>query len=143
MKTGESRRPCIANGNKHQIGGVEFFIRRMSNDDIPPDNPDSFEKFWKSIDPKKKPNVIGTLCPKFQDLDRATKLVEVLDALRNKGYQLFFWVMENQYGTDRAIAETDISRLRTFGTVEVMTGIQEADARANNFKRFVTGVVLA
>jgi len=141
---------AITNGNKHQIGGVEFFIRQMSNDDITPRNPNSFEKFWKSIDPKKKPNVIGTLCPKFQDLDRAAKLVEVLDALRKKGYQLFFWVIRNRCKPIRnetnEISEGEISELRKFvhsdKEVEVFSEIHEPTVMADKFKCFVTNVVL-
>jgi hypothetical protein len=134
---------ALTNGDRYQkkceIGGVEFFVRRMSNDDIPETH--SFEKFMNSLDPTKNPNIIAALCPNFQDVDRATELV--LESLRKKGYQLFFWVMENQYGTDRAIAANDISHLRTVGEVEVVSGMHEANARASNFKRFVTGVVLA
>lgn len=132
------------------IDGVEFFIRRMSNDDKP--ETDSFEKFWKSIDPKKKPNVIGTLCPKFQDLDRATKLVlEVLGALRNNGYQLFFWVIRNRCKPIRnktnEVSDGEILELCKFvhsdKEVEVFSEIHEPAVMADKFKRFVTNVVLA
>jgi len=136
---------ALTNGKKkYTIKTVEFFIRRMSNDDIP----DSFEKFWKSIDPTKKPNVIATLCPKFEDTDSATKLVpEVLEKLREKGYQLFFWVMKNRCKPIRnrtnEISEGEISELRNYGYVEVVSEIQEPSEMADKFKRFVTDVVLA
>lgn len=117
------------------IGGVEFFIRRMSNDD----DPESFVELMKTIDPTVEPNIIAALCPNFQDKKAATKTV--LAALHKKGYQLFFWVMESQYGTNATITAKDISHLRTFGKVEVMSGVHEAEVRAKEFKRFVSSIV--
>ena len=118
------------------IGGVEFFIRRMSNDD----NPKSFVKLMETIDPTVEPNIIAALCPNFQNKEAATEAV--LAALRKKGYHLFFWVMVNQYGTNAVIAAKDISRLRTFGKVEVVSGVHEAESMAKKFKRFVSNVAL-
>jgi hypothetical protein len=45
------------------IGDVEFFVRRMSNDDVP----DSFIKKMLSVDPAHWPFIIAALCPDFDD----------------------------------------------------------------------------
>lgn len=134
---------ALTDGNCHQrriiIGGVQFFIRRMSNDD----DPGGFVNLMTTIDPSVEPRVIAAFCPNFDDEEAAAE--SVLGALRKKGYRLFFWVMQNQYGTGAAMASKDISRLLSFGRVEVVANGQEAEAgaRAKEFKHFVANVVLA
>ena len=131
----------LTGGDTHQtrlrIGDVEFFIRRMSNDDLP----ESFIKRMKTINPAYWPMVIAALCPDFEDEGAATHTI--LETLRGKGYGLFLWVMERQYGTSNVIAAGDILRLRRFGEVEVMAGASEAEARARKFRAFISNVVLA
>lgn len=48
---------------KLTIGEHDFFIRRMSNDDVTTNRPDRFWNFVKDLDPKAYPNLIVTLCP--------------------------------------------------------------------------------
>ncbi len=119
------------------IGGEEFFIRRMSNDD----QPEGYIKFMQSVYPATKPNLIATLCPNFHNPDAATE--SILSTLRANGYKMFFWVIEHQYGNVGAVTAKEISRLRKFGKVEIFSRKFEATARAKNFKRFVSSVVLA
>lgn len=119
------------------IGGLEFFIRRMSNDDKTLE----YIEFMKSIDPTTKPNLIAALCPQFEDPDAKTELI--LTTLHKKGYQLFFWVIEHQYGTDAVVSTKEIQSLRKFGKVEVFSKIAEAVARSRSFRQFVSNVVLA
>ncbi len=76
------------------IAHVEFFIRRMSNDDLP----ESFIKRMTSIDPRFWPYIIARLCPEFDDPSKGT--ATVLQTLCDKGYKLFFWALEKQYGTN-------------------------------------------
>jgi hypothetical protein len=132
---------ALTGGNFHQtrahILDAEFFIRRMSNDDYPK----GFIKKMLSLDPAGWPYVIAALCPEFEDPRAKTQTI--LESLRAKGYQLFFWVMERQYGTSNVIAPGEISRLRRFGEVEVMAKTAEAEVRARKFKAFVSKVVLA
>ncbi len=121
---------------KTTIGGVEFFIRRMSNDD----QPRGYEEFMKSLDPELRQHLIAALCPQFDDPAAATN--SILTTLRAKGYQLFFWVIEHQYGTSEVVAAKEIQRLRSFGKVEVFSAMAESTARSKSFKHFVSNVVL-
>jgi hypothetical protein len=118
------------------IAGVEFFIRRMSNDD----QPKGYIKFMKSLDPALRPYLIAALCPQFDDPEAATN--SVLTTLAER-YQLFFWVIEHQYGTTEVVSAKEIQGLRNFGTVEVFSPTVEAPVRAKKFKQFVSNVVLA
>ena len=122
---------------KTTIKGFEFFIRRMSNDD----QPAGYIKFMKSINPSTKPYLIAALCPQFEKPEARTELI--LKALLEKGYELFFWVIEHQYGTDETISTKEIQSLRKYGSVEVFSKKAEAVERSRNFKQFVSNVVLA
>ena len=119
------------------INSLELFIRRSSNDD----DPETFIKLMKSIDPVRWPYVIAALCPNFDVKARKTQLV--LELLQSKGYKFFFWVIKHKYGTDTAIASEEIARLRAFGKVEVVTETVEASKRAREFKNYIAGVALA
>lgn len=121
---------------KTTVGGIEFFIRRMSNDD----QPEGYIEFMKSLDPALRPYLIAALCPQFDDPVAATN--SILSTLRAKGYQLFFWVIEHQYGTSEVVTSKEIQRLRSFGKVEVFPTTSESVTRAKSFKRFVSNVVL-
>ena len=118
------------------IGGVEFFIRRMSNDD----QPKGYEEFMKSLNPEQRKHLIAALCPQFDDPAAATN--SILTTLRAKGYQLFFWVIEHQYGTSEVVTAKEIQRLRSFGKVEVFSATAESAARSKSFKHFVSNVVI-
>jgi hypothetical protein len=120
-----------------EVDDVEFFVRRMSNDDLP----NSFIERMKSIDPAVWPYVIAALCPKFDDQEVPTD--SILDGLRKKGYRLFFWVIQKKYGTTEAVSPKEISVLRRFGKVEVLAEQYEANVRARRFKSFIKQVVLA
>ncbi|MEX3639661.1 hypothetical protein [Paraburkholderia sp. BR14320] len=132
---------ALTNGSRYQrrltVKDVEFLIRRMSNDDLP----ESFIQFMATADPQSIPAIIAALCPNFQDESAATD--SVLTELRTKGYRLFFWVMEQQYGTANTMPAGDISRLRKYGTVVVFPKVAEATTRARSFRKFVSDVVLA
>jgi len=132
---------ALTNGNyrlrRTTIAEDEFFIRRMSNDD----QPKGYIEFMLSLDPALRPYLIAALCPQFDDPTAATN--SILTNLRAKGYQLFFWVIEHQFGTDEVVTAKEIQRLRGFGKVEVFSATAEAGSRAKSFKNFVKNVVCA
>jgi len=132
---------ALTNGNhrvrRTTISKQEFFIRRMSNDDLP----DSFINRMSTIHPNQWPNIIAALCPDFNDSNKKTK--EVLQALNDKGYKLFFWVLQMQYGTNNQIAESELSQLQNHGSVEVFTEVAEAEARAEQFKNYINSTIVA
>ena len=107
----------------------------MSNDDLP----ESFIERMMTIDPDVWPNVIAALCPDFDDPEKET--ATVLQALRDKGYKLFFWVLHGQYGTGELIKAAEISRLRSFGKVELFTEVAEASSRARTLKAFIATTI--
>ena len=133
---------ALTNGNFHsrrtKIAGTEFYIRRMSNDD----QPEGYIEFMKKLDPARYADVIAALCPEFVSPDKATDAI--LRNLSAKGYSLFFWVIQHQYGKPNTVSQAEIQCLQSFGTVEVFTEKNaEAESRSKSFKRFVSDVVLA
>ena len=107
----------------------------MSNDDLP----ESFVKRMSTIHPDHWPYIIAALCPDFEDSKKETAIV--LQALKDKGYKLFFWVLQKQYGTDEIITAGQLSRLRSFGKVEVVTEVAEAGARAKMFQTYIASTI--
>lgn len=141
VQWGKSKTLCALTNDdfrvkKIKIDGVEFFIRRMSNDD----QPAGYVKFMKSISPTAKPYLIATLCPNFDGTDATTD--SILNTLRVNGYELFFWVIEHQFGTSQVVTAEVIQRLRSFGKVAVFSATAEAAARSRSFMQFVLNVVL-
>jgi len=139
---------ALTNGDSYQrkitIGGVEFYVRRTSNDDFP----ERYVEFMNSRDPNTMPNLIASLCPKFEKLnnyDNTLKIADaVLRALRGKGYQLFFWVIEHRWGNPASVVtENEISELYRYGPVQVFSEIDAKDSvRAAELRTFVADVVL-
>lgn len=131
---------ALTDGNYRQrrivIKGVEFYIRRMSNDD----RPKSYVDFMTSISLTKTPQLIATLCPNFTRSNAKTE--HVLRSLKEKGYSLYFWVIEHQHGTSQVVTEDEIKRLRAFGYVEIFSQQAEASVRSMRFKKFVINTVL-
>jgi hypothetical protein len=119
---------------RKKIAGIEYFIRRMSNDD----QPEGFIKRMAAMDPVNWPYILAALCPDFTDASKAT--AKVLQGLKDKGYRLFFWVQVQQYGTSETIQRIDISRLRSFGQVKVFSSAAEADIRAKELKAYITTI---
>ncbi len=117
-----------------EINSHVFFIKRMSNDDIPKD----FFKLLNELDPEKKPNVILALCPTFEKEDLRTKLVNALNGLKVK-YDIFFFVLRYSYKGDRTISDDEITSLETFGPVKICKESKaESKLRAEEFRGFIT-----
>lgn len=131
---------ALTDGNPHrrriQLGGVAFFIRRMSNDD----RPDGFYAFIDCVVPAENPNLIVAFCPQFKE--RRTRWC--LETLREKGYRLFFLVMRQQYGTTQVVTPDEITTLRQYGRVETFEeGQAEDTTRARALRIFIENIVLA
>jgi len=131
----ENRKRCII------IKKVEFFVRSMSNDDVP----DSFIKFLKKLHPNRKPYVIATLCPKFDKRSTNTKKPSTEEMLRSlrKRYELFFFVLVHQWhgkGNGR-IRDDETKKLRKFGDVKLYLTNNNRDnadvTKAREFKRYI------
>ena len=60
---------------KTTISNVEFFIRRMSNDD----QPEGYVEFMKSLNPSTRPYVIAALCPQFEE--PAAQTISILEEI--------------------------------------------------------------
>jgi len=125
----------LTNGNWRvrsvKIKGANFYIRRMSNDD----RPDSYVEFMKSVSPQTKEFIIAALCPNFERQNARTE--SILKSLNSKGYQLFFWVMLNQYGTREQVKADEIKKLKSYGTVELLSATAEAKQRAALLRAYI------
>src|SRR5258708_29348136 len=138
---GKSRTLRALTGGAHQIRWItfrdhEFLIRRMSNDDLP----DDFIDWIESISPANRPYVIAALCPNFKDESAETQWI--LEDLRDKGYQMYFWVIEHGFGSSEVVTPGEISRLARFGRFEVLREVLEAGERGRVFRAFISDVVL-
>jgi hypothetical protein len=132
---------CESRGRRLIIRDTEFLVRSMSNDD----KPDSYIDFMNST---SRPAIIAALCPKFKKLknyeDSRKSIDETLQFLRQRGYHLFFWVIEHQWAGTGRITQEEIEELRRNGVVEVFEGRNvESKSRARRFRAFVSDVVLA
>jgi hypothetical protein len=113
------------------IKGKRFFVRLMSNDDLP----DSYLEFIESLDPAKKPLVIMAYCAESPPHALATAL--------GKEYDLFFWVLEHKfkgrpYRGEDSVSAGEIEQLRKLGTVECYADRgAEAHVRAGALEVFV------
>jgi hypothetical protein len=96
-----------------EIKGTEFFIRRMSNDDIPKD----FRDFATRLDPKSRPYVIATMCPTFED--KRWRPHETMRLLR-QSYDLFFFVLRHKCkDPEITISDGEVSQMEKYGEVKV------------------------
>ncbi|HAS7003370.1 TPA: hypothetical protein I7290_23930 [Vibrio parahaemolyticus] len=113
----------------YKLGGHDWFIRRMSNDD----QPDGYYNFMDSL---TKSYLIAAFCPNFDD-DRYEITVNLLSELKRKGYELYFWVLKTQFSSGDKIPSNYIDKLRDFGTVEIYSQNCEADIRASELRKFI------
>jgi hypothetical protein len=118
------------------LDSVEFFIRRMSNDD----KPSKFYKKMREVKPAYVPHLIVAFCP---TLRHDSKARQCLAGLRHRGYGLSFWVMRQQQkpGTTGTITPEEIKSLKKYGRVKVFKGLAEKSARAKALRRFIREVV--
>lgn len=117
-----------------KIGSIEFFIRRMSNDD----QLDSFKKFVSKLDLDLVPYLIATLCPTFNNEEALPDLLEILSTLKRK-YELFFFVLRhNCQNPAITISDDEISKLERYGVMEsfVSEGAK-SQVIARTFETFV------
>lgn len=122
---------------KVTINDLKFFIRRMSNDD----QPSSYIEFMEKLSPEKHRLLIAALCPNFERANAKTE--NILASLKAKGYELYFWVMQKQYGTSEEVRQDEVSELRKYGSVELLRGDVEAKKRAAEFRSYIESKVIA
>jgi len=112
-----------------KIGSTLFFVRRMSNDDIP----GSLRELVNSLDPEITPRVIATLCPTFNNKKAVPMLLEILETLKRK-YELFFFVLRHKCSNPTVtITDDEIDKLERYGTVQQF---RPAGAKAQTIARF-------
>lgn len=134
---------CLTDDNRYiqnyTVNNIDWFVRRMSNDDLLP----SYSDFMKNLDIETKPNVIAAFCPNFGEKpnlkgkNRKEETIEILNSLKNKGYNLYFWVIEHQFVTKKKMDSSFINELKNFGKVEIYSKCEEADLRALALKDFI------
>lgn len=115
-----------------KLNNIDLFVRHMSNDDLP----DSFINFVAALESENKPYVILALCPSFAKEEAQTEYI--LSTLRQKGYELYFWVLHGQYGSSEAVSASDIETLRKYGEVNLYKEKSEAPKRAEALKKYIS-----
>jgi hypothetical protein len=108
---------ALTDGNRFlrtwKIGSTLFFVRRMSNDDIP----DSLIALVNNLDPDTTPRVIATLCPTFNDKKALPALLKILRTFKRK-YELFFFVLRHKGDNPiTTMLDDEIDKLGRYGTV--------------------------
>ena len=123
----------LANRSRHKalinIGDNRFFIRHMSNDDYP----SNYFDLLKRIEIYFRPYMIAPLCPIISD----NKIENLFNQLKDKGYELFFWIMKHQYRNDNSIKQEEIDFLKQFGKTSIYSNREEANIRASIFKDYI------
>ncbi len=142
-KTYTLRALCGPTARRVTIGGIEFLVRRSSNDDITTQKPNRYIKFIHSL---SAPLVIAALCPKFKKISnsnlRQKFADDLLKRLQRKGYTLFFWVIKHRWGKSDSIHPKEISELRKYGRVRVFDRVDaRSRVRAKAFRAFVSGIL--
>lgn len=121
----------------HTISKVDFFIRRMSNDD----QTQGYIDFMTKITPAKYQSLIAALCPKIDDAKNPTE--KILKNLDSKGFRLFFWVLETEQGKGNGfISKDEIAMLHRYGTVIIHLGKSTPKQNASVFSKFISERVL-
>ncbi|HEV3037109.1 MAG TPA: hypothetical protein VHA33_04915 [Candidatus Angelobacter sp.] len=115
-----------------EINAAWFFIRRMSNDDIP----DEFYELLNNLEPVKKPFVIIALCPTFEDQEKCEELLNALKDFKRK-YELHFFVLQHAFLDDRQISEKELAHLKDFGTVQKLSRKADKEERGRAFEKFI------
>jgi len=120
-----------------EIKGTEFYIRRMSNDD----RPKSYIEFMESLSPQHTKFLIAALCPNFERENART--ASILESLNVRGYQLFFWVIQQRYASNEQIKPSEITQLKSYGVVELFSENAQAQQRADALRMFIeTNVIV-
>jgi hypothetical protein len=130
----------LTGGNPHiqiiWINNERLFVRHTSNDDVLPNDKDSFPKFIDSTD---EPFPVIAFCPNF---DREPEDAPAILNTLKKRYDLSFWVIKDNQNRNarlqgQQIEETIINRLRGYGNVEIFTGKHTPKEIADEFRRFL------
>jgi len=123
--------PGFAGKNKHIIiNGNNVFIIKMSNDD----------QFAKLLDDIKKhkdiPYMIIAFCCNFEE---GFFTVEILEALKKYGYEVFSFVLEHQYNNPEiSVTNEQIVKLKKYTKCEIYSVKKaESNARAIAFKKYL------
>lgn len=118
-----------------EVDGVEVFVRHMSNDDITP----SFVNLIKDLQPDRERCAILALCPDFKRKGKKTEWI--LNTLRDKGYQLYFWVLYRKYRSSEVVTAEEIGKLEIYGEVEVYKEESEAQVRAKALETYLSKIL--
>ncbi len=134
---------CLTNDSRYvktyTINDINWFIRRMSNDDYS----ESYCTFMENLNAEINPNIIAAFCPNFGEKpnlkgkNRKEETIKILNSLKNKGYNLYFWVIEHQFVTKKKMNSSFIDKLKNFGEVEIYSKCEEANLRALALKDFI------
>lgn len=132
---------CGSHGRCVIIKDTEFLTRDASNDDRP-------RPYFEYMGKTRRTFIIATLCPKFKALgtDRPAKAIDkMLQSLRKRGYELFFWVIKHQWGAagSDTVGRDEIRELGRYGAVGVLDGRNvDSRTRAKEFRSFIEGTAL-
>lgn len=118
---------------KHTIiNGTSIFVRKMSNDD---DSRKLLNFVKNDIDNKN--NIIIAFCPSFASEERAQNSIEILETLKDKGFESYFFILHNKYNSAEQISADEIEKLKEYGECEVLIGNKISEVRAEEFKKFI------
>jgi len=111
-----------------------IYIKRMSNDD----DSKGLYNYIKKMKPDEHENIVLTLCPNFEVKNRKTE--DILQQL-NKNYEMFFFVLKYNYDASAQIKDSEVSELKKYGTVEILSKPEDKKVRAKQFKQFVESYI--
>jgi hypothetical protein len=132
---------CGSRGRRIIIKNTEFLTRDASNDDRP-------RPYIKYMGKTRRTFIVATLCPKFKALrtnspDKA--IDKTLQSLRQRGYELFFWVIKHQWEAagSNQVSRDEIKELGRYGTVRTLVDRNiDSKTRARRFRAFIEATAL-
>jgi len=123
--------PGFAGKTKHiMIKGINVFIIKMSNDD-------QLDGLLEAIKKHKDiPYLVIAFCCNFEG---GFFTVEILEALRKYGYEVFSFVLEHQYNNPKiSITSEQIAKLKNYAICEIYSVKKaESNVRAIAFKKYL------
>ena len=125
------------------IAGVDFFVRRMSNDDAPYQNPRSYEEFVEAIgaEPERYRNFISAFCPRFSE----KKTERFLSAFKER-HDVYAMVIRQSHKGDATVSDEEIALLSKYLAPDIGVLIfskfpHTRDQRAGVFRGFIARTV--
>jgi len=121
------------NSQHFSINGIDFALKRVSNDDI---KGKALKYIKDVIKNNRYDRMIVAFCPDFKNKNRYSQ--EIIDTLLQNNFSLYFFVLMKCYRSDETVKEDEIDQLKKAGNVYLCNlDSENAKKRAAKFKEYI------